>query len=92
MLGAIVYIPGGQKVKGLQDAKEPKKKDRAYWDWFTVMGGWESLSKTDGKHRSDTWTNQPTNQGDYIASRTKAKATDLSRLIQILVDEQFEQL
>ena len=56
------------------------------------MGGWESLSKTDGKHRSDTWTNQPTNQGDYIASRTKAKATDLSRLIQILVDEQFEQL
>ena len=26
MLGAIVYIPGGQKVKGLQDAKEPKKE------------------------------------------------------------------
>ena len=33
----------------------------------------------------------PTNEGDYIA-RTKAKATDPSRLIQILVDEQFEQL
>ena len=27
MLGAIVNIPaGGQKVKGLQDAKEPKKE------------------------------------------------------------------
>ena len=27
MLGTIVYIPAGrQKVKGLQDAKEPKKE------------------------------------------------------------------
>ena len=46
----------------------------------------ESLSKTDGKHSSDTWR---ASQGDYIA-RTKAKATDLSRLIQISVDAQFE--
>ena len=51
------------------------------------MGGCEGLSKTDGKHSSDTWTRP----GDYIA-RTKAKATAPSRLIQILVDEQFEQL
>ena len=35
------------------------------------MGGCEGLSKTDGKHSSDTWSRP----GDYIA-RTKAKATD----------------